>query len=273
MAEAPRSSSTEILHISASGERNVRDDWVSEEQPLEIRIKGHSVAITMRTPGHDRELAAGFALSEGLIQSADQLVDVAHCQRDEAEHPENIINLFLRADTQCDLSRLTRHVFASSSCGICGKASIEAIQSVWSPVASSFSIDATLLLSLPARLHAAQTQFQQTGGLHGAAIFDEAGQLLCLREDVGRHNAVDKVLGWSVLNGYYPLQHHLLLVSGRTSFEIMQKALAGRIPMIAGVSAPSSLAVRFAEENGQTLVGFLRESGFNVYTHRHRVHD
>lgn len=266
------SESVEIVRFhSSDGCAERVEDVVSAEQPLEIRVRGQSVAITMRTPGHDRELAAGFAISEGLIKEPSQLLEVDHCRRGEAEHPENIVNLYLDAATPCDLEKLSRHVFASSSCGICGKASLEAIRSLWPPVRSDFRIGEAQVLSLPQQLRRAQAEFQRTGGLHAAALFDLDGRIVCVREDVGRHNAVDKVIGWSFLNGDFPLERRLLLVSGRASFEIMQKALAGRLPFVAAVSAPSSLAVEFAKENGQTLVGFLRPDGFNIYSAPERI--
>ena len=262
----------EIVRFHSSDGRTERvEDFVSAEQPLEIRVRGQSVAITMRTPGHDRELAAGFAISEGIINDPAQLLEIGHCRREESEHPENIVNLYLDADAPCDLEKLSRHVFASSSCGICGKASLEAIRNLWPPVRSDFRIASAQVLSLPRQLQRAQAEFQRTGGLHAAALFDSDGSIVCVREDVGRHNAVDKVIGWSFLNGCFPLEGRLLLVSGRASFEIMQKALAGRVPFVAAVSAPSSLAVEFAKENGQTLVGFLRPAGFNVYSAPERI--
>lgn len=266
------SEAVEIVRFHSSDKSAEQiEDVVSAEQPLEIRVRGQSVAITMRTPGHDRELAAGFAISEGLIKEPSQLLEVEHCRREEAEHPENIVNLYLDADAPCDLQKLSRHVFASSSCGICGKASLEAIGNLWPPVGSGFRIAAAQLLSLPRQLRRAQAEFQRTGGLHAAALFDSDGRIVCVREDVGRHNAVDKVIGRSFLNGDFPLEGRLLLVSGRASFEIMQKGLAGRVPFVAAVSAPSSLAVEFAKENRQTLVGFLRPAGFNIYSAPERI--
>ena len=266
------SETAEIIRFHSLDGRTERvEDFVSAEQPLEIRVRGQSVAITMRTPGHDRELAAGFAISEGIINHPAQLLEVDHCRREESEHPENIVNLYLDADASYDLEKLSRHVFASSSCGICGKASLEAIRNLWPSVRSDFRITSAQVLSLPRQLQRAQAEFQRTGGLHAAALFDSDGSIVCVREDVGRHNAVDKVIGWSFLNGCFPLEGRLLLVSGRASFEIMQKALAGRVPFVAAVSAPSSLAVEFAKENGQTLVGFLRPAGFNVYSAPERI--
>lgn len=267
------SKSARILRWNDRGGRQSIEDWVGTEEPLELRIRGQSIAITMRTPGHDRELAAGFALTERIIDKACQLIEVAHCQRNRAEHPENIINLFLDPKLACDLGKLSRHLFASSSCGICGKASLESIQSISSPIDSKFTIASQKLLSLPECLRQNQKGFQQTGALHAAALFDLHGDLICLREDVGRHNAVDKIIGWGLLSKTFPLRDFLLLVSGRASFEIMQKALAAGISMVAAISAPSSLAVDFAKENCQTLIGFLKSSSFNIYSHPHRVQD
>jgi FdhD protein len=273
MSRTKLSQSIDILRYSPNGGRKKVTDVVSIEEPLEIRIRGQSIAISMRTPGHDRELAVGFAISEGLIERPEQLIEVAHCRRGEAEHPENIINLFLDANTACDLEKLSRHVYANSSCGICGKASLDAIRENWPSIQSDFSVRAQQLITYPDRLHHVQSEFRQTGGIHAAALFTQEGSLICVREDVGRHNAVDKVIGWSFLEGSFPLTDHLLLVSSRASFEIMQKALAARVPFVAAVSAPSSLAIQFAEENQQTLVGFLRETGFNIYSHQQRVQD
>lgn len=237
-------------------------DRVAAEEPLAIRVNGAGVAVTMRTPGHDDELATGFLLTEGVIRSADEIAEIAHCPEVDPEGVGNTLDVRLRAET--DLSRLTRHVFTSSSCGVCGKATIESVFGSFPPVEQRELPDPALLLSLPAKLRAAQETFDRTGGLHASALFDRAGNLLLLREDVGRHNALDKVIGHALLRGT-SLDDTILLVSGRVSFELMQKALAARIPVVAGISAPSSLAVKLARESGQGLVGFLRERGFNVY--------
>lgn len=271
MSQVSATKTLPIQRRTPDGERHSIDDTVSLEEPLELRIRGQSIAITMRTPGHDSELAAGFAFTEGLIKQPGQLIEIAHCQRGEAEHPENIINLFLEGSASCNLEHLTRHVFASSSCGICGKASIEAIQKDWPPIESAFTTTEDTLLGIPHQLNQHQTQFQQTGGLHAAALVTQGGELVVVREDVGRHNAVDKVIGWGVLKPSFRFADHLLLVSGRASFEIMQKALAAGIPLVAAVSAPSSLAIDFAQTNRQTLVGFLRDATFNIYSHPQRV--
>jgi FdhD protein len=246
-----------------------RPDLLAAEEPLEIRVRGRSVAVTMRTPGHDRELAAGFLLTERIIYERKQLKDIATCRA--SLEPENTLNVFLAAGVEVDFAQLTRHVFASSSCGLCGKASIEAVKQRFPEVRSTITVAANMLKVLPARMRRAQRAFAKTGGLHAAAIFDAKGRLMVLREDVGRHNAVDKVLGHGFLAGKLPFDSHILLVSGRASFEIVQKALAASIPIVCAVSAPSSLAVEFARESGQTLVGFLRGEGMNVYSHPERL--
>ncbi|MBI1374167.1 MAG: formate dehydrogenase accessory sulfurtransferase FdhD [Phycisphaera sp.] len=246
------------------------DDAVAREEPLEIRVRGRSISVTMRTPGHDDELAIGFLLSEGLIAASRDVVRV----EPSARHPEgNVINVFLAPHVEVDFDRLTRHVFASSSCGLCGKASIEQVQCHFTPIPTddNVRIAAEALQRLPDVLRAGQDTFDRTGGLHAAGLFDVDGTIIALREDVGRHNAVDKVLGDALLRDRLPLDRHVLMVSGRASFEIMQKALAGRVPILAAVSAPSSLAVEMARDSGQTLVGFLRPGRMNVYTHPQRV--
>lgn len=244
------------------------DDNLAVEEPLEIQVEGRPVSITMRTPGHDSELAAGFLLSEGLVRSAADLRDIRPYPRNTTG---NAINVFLAPEVTVDFARLTRHVFASSSCGICGKASIDAVRAVFPPVKARLKVRAGMLTGLPASMRSAQATFESTGGLHAAALFDAGGTLLVLREDVGRHNAVDKVLGHALMAGWLPLDQYILLVSGRASFEILQKALAARIALLCAVSAPSSLAVDFARANGQTLVGFLREGRCNIYSGAHRV--
>jgi FdhD protein len=239
-------------------------DMLAREEPLEIRVRGRSVAVTMRTPGHDRELAAGFLLTEGLIQSCVDVIEIAPCL--ESAAPKNTLNVFLSPSIQIDFERMSRYAFASSSCGLCGKASIESVHQHFAPLESGLKLPAVMLTALPGRLSAAQQTFARTGGLHAAAVFDATGQLVVLREDVGRHNAVDKVLGYGLLENKLPFDAHILLVSGRASFEIMQKALAGRIPIVCAISAPSSLAVEFARQSGQTLVGFLRDQRMNIYS-------
>lgn len=260
-----------VMRLAASGKLKTHPDALAIEEPLEIRVRGRSVAVTMRTPGHDRELAAGFLFTERVIRERKQLKDIAVCRA--SLEPKNTLNVFLAAGVAVDFAKLTRHVFAASSCGLCGKASIEAVTQHFPPVRSTLTVAANTLKALPARMRRAQRAFARTGGLHAAAIFNTRGKLMVLREDVGRHNAVDKVLGYGFLAGKLPFDSHILLVSGRASFEIVQKALAAGIPIICAISAPSSLAVEFAREGGQTLVGFLRGESMNIYSHAERLAD
>lgn len=258
----------DILRYESGHAPSAMRDEVAAEEPLEIRVRGRAVSVTMRTPGHDEELAAGFLLTEGIVRSADDLLRIEPCPHDRIG---NIVNVVLKPDVAVDFDRLTRHVFASSSCGLCGKTTIESACQRAEPITSAVTIDPEILLSLPDRLRQTQSAFDRTGGLHAAAIFSTAGQLIVAREDVGRHNAVDKVLGYGVLNRLLPFDQHVLMVSGRQSFEIMQKSVAGRIPIVAGVSAPSSLAVEFAHESNQTLAGFIRQGRMNIYAGAQRV--
>jgi FdhD protein len=261
----------EIVRWQAGEEPSPQSDHLAREEPLEIRVRGQSVAVTMRTPGDDAELAAGFLFTEAIIRNRSDVAEISFCQQGEAARYENTLNVFLAPDVEVNFERLTRHVFASSSCGLCGKASIESVHQNFPPVESDFSIAAKKLLLMPAQLRAAQKTFNQTGGLHAAAVLDGSGALIVSREDVGRHNAVDKVIGYGFLAGKLPFDRHVLLVSGRASFEIMQKALAARIPVVAAISAPSSLAAEFGMESGQTLVGFLRGKSLNIYSHPERI--
>jgi FdhD protein len=239
-----------IIRYTSGHPAETVTDTLAGEEPLEIRVRGRAVSITMRTPGHDEELAVG------------------PCGRNEFG---NLINVQLAPDVNVDFEKLTRHVFGSSSCGLCGKATIDAVRAQFPKVAGGLVISAEIVLQLPVKMRAAQSTFTLTGGLHAAALFSSAGELLVLREDVGRHNAVDKVLGYALLNNLMPLDKHILLVSGRASFEILQKALAGRLPIVAAVSAPSTLAADFARESNQTLIGFLRDNRMNVYSHPQRI--
>jgi len=243
-------------------------DDLAAEEPLEIRVRGRSVAITMRTPDHDAELAAGFLLTEGIIRAPGDVVRIEPCASDELD---NVINVTLAPEIAVDFERLTRHVFTSSSCGLCGKATIEAVRTQFGPIVSDAVVRAAIMLELPRKLRASQPTFDRTGGLHAAAVFDTAGELVVLREDVGRHNAVDKVLGYGLMHGLLPFDRHVLLVSGRVSFEIMLKALAGRVPIVAAISAASNLAAQFAQDNDQTLVGFLRDGRMNIYANPRRI--
>jgi FdhD protein len=243
-------------------------DELAREEPLEIRVDDRAVAVTMRTPGHDEELAIGFLVSEGLLDRREQVVNTATHPRNA---DRNVIGVFLADGVEIDFQRLTRHTFVSSSCGLCGKASIESVRRQFPPIRRPARVRAETLLALPETLRRAQTTFARTGGLHAAGLFDLDGNLLVLREDIGRHNAVDKVLGRGFLDGRLPLDRHILVVSGRASFEIMQKALAGRLPMVVAVSAPSSLAVEFARASRQTLAGFVRGERMNIYSGQKRI--
>lgn len=262
------SKSRHILALS-NGVATRKLDRLAVEEPLEIRVNTRSVSVTMRTPGHDPELAAGFLVTEGLIRRRADIEDIRTYPRNEQG---NVVDVFLSPRVKFDFAQLTRHVFASSSCGLCGKASIDSVHRHFKPIKTRARIKPSVLEQLPATLTAAQDAFAVTGGLHAAAIFNLRGDLLVAREDVGRHNAVDKVIGHGFLKELLPYDKHVLLVSGRASFEIMQKALAARIPVIAAISAPSSLAVEFAETSGQTLVAFLRPGRMNIYTHAGRIH-
>ena len=253
------------VRVTRIGESGLKEmDRVALEEPLQLVVDGHPVAVLMRTPGNDEELAAGFLWTEGIVSSQEEIARI------DLEAKENHALVFLADGVEVDFGRLTRHLFSASSCGLCGKASIEAIASLHEPVAGGPVFPESVLLEAPGALRAAQATFEETGGLHASAVFDRQGKLLVLREDGGRHNALDKVLGWALLNGS-DLSNSFVLMSGRLSFELMQKALAGRIPLVAGISAPSSLAVEFARESNQTLVGFLRPPRFNVYAGIERV--
>lgn len=243
-------------------------DEVAEESPLEIRIRGRSVNVTMRTPGADEALAAGFLVTEAIVRQRSELLRICHCRRAERG---NVLNIHLHRDVALDDEKLVRNTIASASCGLCGQTTIAAIQKNFPPIESSAAFDAELVSRFPEAMQSVQSTFQRTGGLHAAAVFDSAGKMLVLHEDIGRHNAVDKVIGHCFLEGLFPLDEHALFVSGRTSFEILQKALAARIPVVAAVSAPSSLAVEFAQQNRQTLVGFVRQRRMNVYSHAERI--
>lgn len=241
----------------AQGRR--KTEHVVVEEPLQITLDGHPVSVVMRTPGHDKDLVLGFLITEGILPSLDAI------RRIDLNSRKNHALVFLTDETEVDLARLTRHVFSASSCGICGKASIDAITNNFPPLESRLRFPAAALLTAPDILRTAQQTFDTTGGLHAAALFDATGRMLAVREDIGRHNAVDKLIGHALSNSIDPA-NAFLLVSGRVSFEIMQKSLAARIPLVAAISAPSSLAVDFAEKANQTLVAFLRPPKFNVYS-------
>ena len=266
--------SVDLTQVSEwdDGQLHRKDDYLAAEEPLEIRIGADPLSVTMRTPGHDRELAAGFLFTEGLIQNRDQIVRLETAQPQDGTNRGNVIEAELTPDAAPDFAKMKRHFFAASSCGICGKASIDSIRSrLLAAPNPDFRFDAEILVRLPDALRDSQDVFQRTGGLHAAALFDPTGKLLVLREDIGRHNAVDKVIGSALLEGRVLLSDSLLLVSGRGGFEIVQKAIVAGIPVVASVSAPSSLAVRLARELHQTLIGFLRGRRFVIYAGEERM--
>ena len=259
-----------------SGRAEAVSDHLATEEPLEIRLLWEggerTVAVTMRTPGHDEELAAGFLFAEGVIESGERILALRHRIDEKGERDPNVVEVELGEGPDPNLPTLERHFFSSSACGVCGKAGLAALQ-VRMPGAlpAGPQVDPEIVSSLPDRLREAQGLFEATGGLHAAGLFDTAGRLLAAREDVGRHNALDKLIGWALLEGRLPLHDHLVMVSGRSSYEILQKCLMARIPVVCAVSAPSSLAVELAESFGVTLVGFLRGDRFNVYSGIERV--
>lgn len=251
---------------------NVERDVVAVEEPMEIRIGDHRVSVTMRTPGDDFELAAGFLFTEGLIGGREAIAELRYCDTEEPQE-YNIVTARLRDPDAFDPTSLKRNFYTTSSCGVCGKASLEAIEirGVDPLPLDAWRVDAATIRGLPEALRASQPVFERTGGIHAAGLFTPEGELLVLREDVGRHNAVDKVVGHRLLEDALPARDGVLAVSGRASFEIAQKALAAGIAMIVAVGAPSSLAVEVAERFGMTLVGFAKPTGFNVYTGAARI--
>jgi FdhD protein len=266
--------SVDLTQVSEWDDGHLRrkDDYLAAEEPLEIRIGADPLSVTMRTPGHDRELAAGFLFTEGLIQHSEQILKLETAEPQDGTNRGNVIEAELASEATPDFAKMKRHFFAASSCGICGKASIDSIRSrLLAAPNPDFRLDAELLITLPDALRSSQDVFQRTGGLHAAALFDRHGKLLVLREDIGRHNAVDKVIGWALLEGRVPLSDSVLLVSGRGGFEIVQKAIVAGIPVVASVSAPSSLAVQLARELHLTLIGFLRGRRFVIYAGEERM--
>jgi FdhD protein len=262
--------SARVVRLNGRQPAHETIDEVAVEEPLEIQVEGNSIAVVMRTPGHDRELAAGFALTEGMVRKSVEIFEITACPANR-ESAGNTVNISLRDPARFDLAKLSRHVFSSSSCGICGKATIEEAMQQFPSIERAPTTEAKMFLQLPGKLAAAQQTFQRTGGLHACALFDLEGELLLLREDVGRHNALDKLIGHELLANHLPLGNRILLLSGRASFEMTQKALAAGIATIAAISAPSSLAVEFARASNQTLVGFLRGERMNVYAGSQRV--
>ena len=263
------------------GEATRRADLVATEEPLEIRLgyrlvgqpAEKSVSVTMRTPGRDVELATGFLYSEGILSGADDVAGIERCSAAESPSRGNILRVHVAEGVEVDVGSLQRNFYTTSSCGVCGKASLEALDVEGCPTLEpdDFAIPADTIRRLPDRLREAQTLFEETGGIHAAGLFDAAGRLLDLQEDVGRHNAMDKLVGSRLLDDALPIGESVVVLSGRASFELLQKALTAQIPVVVAVGAPSSLAIDVAREFGATLVGFARDDRFNVYTHTRRI--
>ncbi|QHC65993.1 formate dehydrogenase accessory sulfurtransferase FdhD [Rathayibacter sp. VKM Ac-2759] len=266
---------TRLTAVRAEAPPRVREDVLAVEEPLEIRVGGRRFSVTMRTPGDDFDLVAGFLVSEGVLTATEQLAAMRYCASGSgpAENTYNVVDATVRGGREAVLLERERSVYTTSSCGVCGLASLDAVttDSAWTVAEDPLRVSRELLVELPERLRDAQAVFERTGGVHAAGLFDADGSLLVLREDVGRHNAVDKVVGWGLREGRLPLRGSMLQVSGRASFELVQKAVMAGIPLLAAVGAPSSLAVDLARRSGLTLLGFSRASGFNLYAGADRV--
>ena len=273
-----RSVDAEVVALEGERQTRKRDEVVTEE-PLELRLSdggaANTLAITMRTPGNDFELAAGFLFDEAVVRSRDDIIGMSYCLDSEIDPPQryNIVTVECRAGAAAaDRARFERHFTIGSACGVCGRAQLDSLRELGvTPIEDPVRVTASLLYQLPARMQEAQRVFAATGGLHAAALFDEYGEALVIREDVGRHNAVDKIVGWGLLNGRLPFVGCVLVVSGRASYEVLQKSVMAGIPIVASVSAPSSLAVDLAHEFNVTLVGFLRGNRANVYAVPERI--
>jgi FdhD protein len=264
------------VRVTRVGRGNLEDgaDLAATEEPLEVRLHGRPFSVIMRTPGSDRELAAGFLFSEGVIRTGADIGAVEHCHH--PDHPEvhNVVDVYLIGDASASVAAHLddrRRVLTTSACGLCGRSTLDSLSIRAAPLRAAISMPASLAASLPDRLRAQQSAFDETGGLHGAALFEADGACVAAAEDVGRHNAVDKIVGTMLLRDALPLDNHALAVSGRASYEILQKAWLAGIGLVCAVSAPSSLAVELAQEAGITLLGFARNGGFNIYTHEHRI--
>lgn len=267
---------TQITRIKDNRQTEERD-FLAAEEPLEIRLafgpasdrKQQSVSVTMRTPGQDFDLAIGFLFTEGIIQNFKDINNIKHC----GGLNQNVVRVELKNDVDVNIKKLERNFYTTSSCGVCGKASIDAVRTVCrlEKTQSSFSVSSNILIALPKKLREAQSVFETTGGLHGCALFNERGDLILSREDAGRHNAVDKLIGAALQQNLFPLEKYVLLLSGRASFELIQKAWMAGIQIVAAVSAPSSLAVEMANDVHITLAGFLRQNSFNIYSHKERI--
>ncbi|MFI5736287.1 formate dehydrogenase accessory sulfurtransferase FdhD [Kribbella sp. NPDC051587] len=263
-----------VLRIGPNGDRT-RPDSLAVEEPLELCVDGKALAVTMRTPGHDVELAHGFLHTEGVIGSVDDIRDARYCDSrdDEGRNTYNVLDLGLAPGVPAPVTGVERNFYTTSSCGVCGKASLDAVRlkTRYSPAEDNVQIRYDVLAELPDVLRTQQQVFDRTGGLHAAGLFTPTGELLVVREDVGRHNAVDKVIGWALLDKRIPARGLILIVSGRASFELVQKAVMAGIPILGAVSAPSSLAADLADESGLTLAGFIRNGSLNIYTHPTRI--
>ncbi|MBW3595320.1 MAG: formate dehydrogenase accessory sulfurtransferase FdhD [Actinobacteria bacterium] len=277
MTTRPQSQTRTQVTVFSADEVTRRSDRVVTEEPLEMRLsargESRTIAVTMRTPGADFELASGFLFAEGIVTDRDDIVSISYCRDDDLPEEQlyNIVIVEVRDVSHIDLSLLQRHFHVSSACGVCGKSSLEAIELRGvRGVGDGPALTTAVITSLPDRLRESQRVFESTGGLHAAALFTATGEFIAVREDVGRHNAVDKLVGWCFLHGRLPLANEILMVSGRSSFEIAQKAVTAGIPVVCSVSAPSSLAVDVARRFGMTLIGFLRDNRFNVYAGRER---
>jgi FdhD protein len=280
MPHRPDRSTTPVdISLVTDGSARTMPDQLATEEPLEIRLQAagetRKVAVTMRTPGHDPELAAGFLYAEGVIESWSDIGRFVLVHTADGRPQENIIVVELVGEAMPDLAPLERHFYTTSACGVCGKAGLESLLTNRAPkIPEGPNVSADLLYSLPVKLRTTQGVFGATGGLHAAGIFDAGGNLLASREDIGRHNALDKVIGWAMSQKRLPLHEHIVMVSGRSSYEIVQKCIAAEVPFVCAVSAPSSLAVSMAREYGITLIGFLRDNRLNVYAgHERLIHD
>jgi FdhD protein len=276
-ARPGRTVETEILALDGA-QRSSKDDTVVTEEPLELRLvagdASKTLAVTMRTPGNDFELAAGFVFSEGILRARKEIARLTYCLDPavDADQRYNIVNVELTRASLPDLQRFERHFTVSSACGVCGRAQLDSLRDLGvTPVDDGVRVSAELLYSLPSRMREAQRIFDSTGGLHAAALFDERGAPIAAREDVGRHNAVDKLVGWGLLNGRLPFSRCILVVSGRAGYEILQKSAVARIPVVCSISAPSNLAVDLAREFNITLAGFVRDTRANVYSGADRI--
>jgi FdhD protein len=265
-----------VMHVDGSQSRG-REELLAVEEPLEIRVDGRPLAVTMRTPGDDFDLAVGFLVTEGVVRAGDDVSQIRYCAgaTDDDVNTYNVLDVSLAPGVPAPDVGLERSFYTTSSCGICGKASIDAVRtrSAYDLRSDPVTVSAEVLAGLPTALRGAQAVFERTGGLHAAGLFGADGSLLCIREDVGRHNAFDKVIGWAARERRLPLTGTVILASGRASFELVQKAVMAGVPVLAAVSAPSSLAVELAVESGMTLVGFLRGQAMNVYAGEHRIRD